>query len=360
MRSSLNLALLTMALFIAGALSAQTNMIIYRTDGTVIQIPINEIDSITHSIEDPFFTANVLSASPDCIGMESAVLFGDLVSDGGAEVTQLGFCYSLDPEPTIDDQVIDVDVQMGSFSAEITGLEMETLYYVRSFAVNAAGVGYGGVVELETFGITDDFLNPNLTYDSVTDIDGNVYPTIVIGDQEWMAENLRVTHYNNGDLIPVLVDDEDWEWTSEGACVIFNNDCNYEVPYGKLYNWHAVVDERNLCPAGWHVPNNDEWDELTNLFGGMQAGGPLKAAGSDYWLAPNLGGTNESGMSLLPGGEREDDGFFNALGAMAAFWTSTDYGPNDAFYRELSYGHDNIFTAFDSRQAGFSVRCVKD
>lgn len=360
MRTILHLIWVAVGLCSAAAINAQTNMIIHRSDGSVIQIPVNEIDSVTHSIEEPFFTAQVLTASEDCVKMESAVMNGELVNDGGAEVTELGFCWSLSPEPTIDDDVINVPVQPGFFSAELTGLTMETTYYVRAFAVNAAGVGYGGVLELVTPSVVDDFLNPGLNYDSVTDIDGNEYPTIVIGEQEWMAENLRVTRYSNGDLILVISDDESWEWVDEGACVFYNDDCNKEIPYGKYYNWHAVIDERNVCPTGWHVPTNDEWEEMTLLFGGMQAGGALKSAGSDYWFEPNLGATNESGLSLLPGGEREDNGFFNALGVMAAYWTATEYGPNDAFYRELSYGHTNIFTTFNSRQSGFSVRCVKD
>lgn len=353
------LLLCSLAGFLALSAHSQTMMNIHKNDGTVIQIPINEIDSVTHSIDEAS-VALVLTGAADCVGMESAVVAGEAVNNGGAEITQMGFCYSTTTPPTVDDNVVNVDVQLGAFSAEISGLQSETLYFVRAFAVNAAGVGYGGVLEVETPGVTVDFLNENLTYDSVVDLDGNVYPTIVIGQQEWMAANLRVTHYSNGDPIPVIVDDATWESTAVGACVFYDDDCNAEIPYGKKYNWHAVIDDRNVCPTGWHVPSNDEWETMTLIYGGMPAGGALKSAGTDYWLPPNMGATNASGLSLLPGGEREDNGFFNALGVLAAYWTATEYGPNDAFYRELSYGHTNIFTAFDSRQSGFSVRCVKD
>lgn len=360
MMSLQRILLLALAGFWSVSVYSQTQMNIYKSDGTVIQIPISEVDSVTHSLGELVFPAQLVTGSIDCLGMESFVASGEVIDDGGAEVTEMGFCWSTAPDPTIDDDVLTVVVQEGAFTGEISGLNSETLYYVRAFAVNAAGVGYSENMEVATLGVTDDFLNPDLNYDSVVDIDGNVYPTIVIGEQEWMAENLRVTHYNNGDPILVIVDDEGWESIDEGAYSIYENDCNVVVPYGKKYNWHAVIDDRNVCPTGWHVPTNDEWEILTLLFGGLPAGGALKAAGTEYWLPPNVGATNASGLSLLPGGERADDGFFNAIGVLAAYWTATENGPNHAFYRELSYGHSNVYTAFDSRQSGFSVRCVKD
>lgn len=352
---------LAMVLMFGSVAHTQSTMNIYLNDGSVMQIPLNQIDSVTHSTDgDPLFEPLVETSGIDCVLKDRFEAMGEVLNDGGLEVTLRGICWSTSPEPTVDDNVLESGSGLGAFMVEITDLQMETTYFVRAFAENGMGVGYGEVLEVATPGVIDDFLNASLDYGEVSDIDGNTYATIIVGDQEWMAENLRTTTYSNGDEIPIVTDDDTWEWLDDGACVWYMNDCNSEIPYGRLYNWHAVEDDRNICPAGWHVPGNDEWDELTDLFGGMAAGGALKSAGTLYWFDPNMGGSNESGMSLLPGGFREDDGFFNALGVMACYWTSTDYGPNDAFYRELSYGHSNIFTTFENRRSGFSVRCVKD
>ncbi|MBK8503768.1 MAG: fibrobacter succinogenes major paralogous domain-containing protein [Saprospiraceae bacterium] len=137
----------------------------------------------------------------------------------------------------------------------------------------------------------------------VTDIDGNLYRTIKIGTQEWMAENLRTTRYTNGEMISKVNNSTTWPNANYGAWCWYDTSSTYELPYGKLYNWYAVNDGRGLCPTGWHEPTDAEWTTLTDFLGGLSlAGGPMKAAGTAHWKTPNTGATNASGFSGLPGG----------------------------------------------------------
>ena len=149
---------------------------------------------------------------------------------------------------------------------------------------------------------------------TVTDIDGNTYQTVKIGDQWWMAENLKVTCYRNGDAIPNITDGTTWASLSTGAYCEYNNDINNVATYGRLYNWYAVTDSRNIAPAGWHVPSDAEWKQLEMYLGmsqseadatgwrGTDEGGKLKEVGTMHWNSPNTGATNESGFTALPGG----------------------------------------------------------
>jgi len=194
------------------------------------------------------------------------------------------------------------------------------------------------------------------------DIDGNEYQVVEIGDQIWMAENLKVTHYRNGDPIPHLTSNSDWTSTSSGAyCVYDNNPSNAET-YGNLYNWYAVDDSRNIAPEGWHVPTDDEWQELVDYLGGSSvAGGKLKEEGTEHWNPPNTGATNESGFTALPGGYRNyPNGYYYYMGYYGYFWSSTELSSYDAWHRFLYYYYSDVYRDFYSKQGGFSVRCVRD
>ena len=197
--------------------------------------------------------------------------------------------------------------------------------------------------------------------DTVTDIDGNVYNTVTIGDQVWMAENLKVTHYRNGDAIPKVTDDSDWENLTSGAYCIYDNNDSNAVTYGFLYNWYAVNDSRNIAPAGWHIPTDEEWQTLVDYLGGsVVAGGKLKETGITHWNSPNTGATNESGFSALPGGCRYDGGYYSEIGYYAHFWLSTEYGSYNAWHRVLDYTYSEVYFGYYYKQGGFSVRCVRD
>ena len=156
--------------------------------------------------------------------------------------------------------------------------------------------------------------NPDLTYGSMTDQEGNVYKTIVIGTQEWMAENLNTSIYRNGDAIPTNLDNAAWFGATSGAWAYYNNDSSYVCPYGKLYNWYACADARQICPMGWHLPTDAEWTMLTNYLGGLfVAGGKMKST-SDLWGSVNVEATNSSGFSGIPGGKRITNGGYSGQG----------------------------------------------
>ena len=200
------------------------------------------------------------------------------------------------------------------------------------------------------------------TGNGVNDIDGNTYNSIVINGQEWMSENLRTIRYANGDTIPNVVDPTEWSSLTTGAWALYNNDNQFNNPYGKYYNWFAVADSRNLCPNGWHVPSDAEWTILSDYLGGSNvAGGKMKSIGTQYWQWPNTEATNESGFLGLPGGYRNYFGSFISYGPNGVWWSSTEYDTSSAWYRFLSYDSgvlNNIHD--DGKKTGFSVRCIKD
>lgn len=197
-------------------------------------------------------------------------------------------------------------------------------------------------------------------FDGLIDVDGNIYTTVVIGNQEWMAENLRTTKYRNGDAIPWTSNGATWQsGGSDGLWSHYNNNSSYDAPYGKLYNGHAVTDPRELCPVGWHVPTDAEWTILTNYLGSANiAGGKLKSTGFQYWNIPNEAATNESGFSAVPGGYRNAASFL-PLGSSAYYWTSTVNNGN-MWYRQLSSDHGGILRYDGSLNVGYTVRCIRD
>lgn len=215
-----------------------------------------------------------------------------------------------------------------------------------------------------TNGKTTAVFNPALNYGTVTDQEGNTYKTIVIGTQTWMAENLRTTKYRNGDSIPEIADSIAWNNLKTGAY------CNYEnrntvekiATYGRLYNWYSVSDSRNIAPLGWHVPTNDEWTTLITYLGGENlAIQKLKEKGKTHWSNYNEVSDNSSGFTALPGGWRWSL-YFMSMGDIGYWWSSTeDESLISAWYRSLSIMPDETVTPYIwFKEAGFSVRCVKD
>jgi uncharacterized protein (TIGR02145 family) len=210
--------------------------------------------------------------------------------------------------------------------------------------------------------------NPAKAYGTMTDQEGNVYKTIVIGTQEWMAENLKTAIYRNGNLIPEFPNNQ-WQNLTIGSLSSYNFESQYDCPYGKLYNWYAVTDPRSLCPAGWHIPTDDEWSVLINYLDSIAdgnlpniAGSKLKSAGNQYWEAPNQDATNESGFSALPAGVRDVDGQFQVIGKYAIWWSSSEYDSATAWCRFLLWTDGIAYRPQppNLKQAGYSVRCIKD
>lgn len=274
---------------------------------------------------------------------------GTVTSNGGAEVTARGVCWSTNATPTLGDNITADGAGGGSFTSSLNGLTAATPYYVRAYATNSAGTGYG---DAESFSTT-------VVPITVTDIDGNVYRTITIGTQVWMAENLQVTHYRNGDSIPDVTDGITWEGLTTGALCRYNNSDDTAAIYGLLYNWHAVNDSRNIAPDGWHVATASDWMTLVSYVG-SDPGGKLKDTGTVHWLSPNTGATNETDFSALPGGQRGYQGSYSALGQEAYFWTATEYNSSRANVRSLHSFDAFVALRNLSKYAGHSIRCIKD
>ena len=202
----------------------------------------------------------------------------------------------------------------------------------------------------------------------VTDIEGNTYQTMKIGDQCWMAENLKVTHYRNGDPIPNFTENSEWIRRTTGAYCNYDNDDENVPVYGRLYNWYAVNDSRGIAPSGWHVPSDAEWQTLVDYLGGSSvAGGKMKTTGTieggdGLWYKPNSGATNESGFSALPGGYRYGgNGCFDLLGSLAYFWSSTEYSSSNAWSRSLHYSYSAVYRSYYlDKSDGFLLRCVRN
>jgi uncharacterized protein (TIGR02145 family) len=192
------------------------------------------------------------------------------------------------------------------------------------------------------------------------DYDGNVYGIAQIGDQVWMSENLKVTHYRDGTAIPNVTDGNDWANASNGAYCYHSNSTTLGETYGALYNWYTVGDTRNLAPEGWHIPSASEWQVLFDFVGGTEiAGGKLKEVGTVHWLSPNTGATNEYGFNALPSGERAWGGGFDRLGEVIFLWSSSSngqYGTGVAMSNTTAGSGQTDWW----KENGYSVRCVKD
>jgi uncharacterized protein (TIGR02145 family) len=277
----------------------------------------------------------------------SATCGGTITDEGSGTITARGVCWSTEGEPTIADNTTINGSGIGSFISTILSLDDGVTYYVRAYATNEAGTGYGLTLSFTTM---------------LVDIDGNAYNIISIGNQYWMKENLKTTKYRNGDLIgttsPATLNigsesSPKYQWTYEGVESNVNT-------YGRLYTWYAVTDVRNVCPSGWHVPSDDEWMTLMDNIGGASInGGKLKETGMVHWASPNTGATNETGFTALPGGGRNEDSFLN-IGNSGFWWSATESGSDVAWSWSLSNNISEISRLDLLKLAGFSVRCIKN
>ncbi len=196
---------------------------------------------------------------------------------------------------------------------------------------------------------------------TVNDYDGNLYDTVHIGNQAWLMQNLKVIHYNNGDLIPNVTDSTTWGSLTTGArCYYGNDSASNDSVYGSLYNWYAAHNSNLICPLGWRVPSDGDWTSLENFLGGsIVAGGKLKEAGTMHWLAPNAGATNSSGFTGLPGGMRGPYNSFSTINENGLWWTSTTTGAYawSRYFWNMYAGVDRNPTP---KRIGMSIRCMKD
>jgi uncharacterized protein (TIGR02145 family) len=313
----------------------------------------------------PEVTTSVVTS----IFADSAICGGNVASDGGSMVTNRGVVYGTSSNPTTSGTITIDGSGMGSFVSTLTGLTASTTYYARAYATNGVGTAYGNEVSFST-----NTSNGFSSCGGVTDVDENSYQTVQIGSQCWMQSNLKVSKYRNGDIITNITDSTQWTQTNTngtGAWCNYINNTNNGTTYGKLYNWYAVNDSRGLCPTGWHVPTDSDWNVMVIYLDpnadtacssfcvqSSTLGGSMKS--TSVWNSPNAGATNSSGFTGLPGGYRPDNGDFNLLGNYGYWWSSTNAGSGNAWYRFLPYYESGIYTYYYNHRNGFSVRCVKD
>ena len=287
------------------------------------------------------------------ISYKTALSGGDVTSHGGDYVTGRGICWDTSANPKIGHGWTIEPGTLGTYESMLVELSPNTTYYVRAYANNATGTGYGSEMSFTT-----------KDYGSVADVDGNIYKTADIGSQVWMAENLKTTKFQNGDLIgtttPITLDISDqitpkYQWDNyDGA------ESNVQT-YGKLYTWDAVTDNRGVCPAGWHIPTEVDLEELTTFLGGInEAGSKLKESGISHWISPRILATNESGFSALPGSDRDIHGNFQLNGYNSKFWTSQELDETNSLFWSLTGNNNAVANADTDKGNGLSVRCIKD
>jgi uncharacterized protein (TIGR02145 family) len=294
-----------------------------------------------------------------------------VASDGGSNVTSRGVCWSTSPKPTITSNKTTDGTGIGPFTSSISGLTAITTYYVRAYATNSVGTGYGNEILFTT---SADPSTPK-------DIDGNVYNTVTIGTQTWMKENLKTTKYNDSTLIPLVTDNTSWPSRTTPAYCWYNNDeATYKNPYGALYNWYTV-NTGKLCPIGWHVPSVVEWTILENYliangynYDGTISGNKIakSLASTDGWkLSLNAGAVgnsdyagkrNSTGFTALSCGVVDYTGHFSSVGDVAYWYSSTQKGSNEAWHVWIKYDLNYLITNDFGygMNLGLSVRCLKN
>jgi uncharacterized protein (TIGR02145 family) len=205
----------------------------------------------------------------------------------------------------------------------------------------------------------------NFNFAACTDGDNNNYAAVEIGNQIWMAENLKTSRYNDGTAIPNITDKAIWAALGSSACCDWGNDPSSSAIYGKLYNWYTLNitgnGGKNVCPAGWHVPADAEWTTLVTWSGGDGiAGDRLKESGTMHWFSPNTGATDEEGYAALPGGYRIVNGNFSTIGWAGLWWSSTVYDGTSSWYYNMAYNLSSVNRSYVDKGFGISVRCLKD
>lgn len=288
-----------------------------------------------NDIGEKHLTDLIISKNPE----KTSYQFNESISYRGIEVKLL---YNDGSSTLLDyDECIENNITFRPNEGElITNSTMATISYVNNTNV-------GGSFRISMI---------------VIDNEQNEYPVKKIGEQYWMASNLRTQTYNNGDLIltpsPAMKDISD-EINPKYQWVYNNDEMNNEI-HGRLYTWAVISDERGICPDGWHVPTDEEWWQLINHLGGYDiAGGCLKSTDYLYWDEPNVGANNSSGFSALASGVKRNDSFYN-MGRTVYFWTSTEKNQESAYYHYLGWDFDGIYGTSDFKTFGYSIRLIKD
>ncbi|HBE39798.1 MAG TPA: hypothetical protein DDW27_01065 [Bacteroidales bacterium] len=293
---------------------------------------------------------NVSTTEVRNVTQSGAVAGGQVNAARPGSVVSRGICWSTGPNPSIRDKSEKSGSGTGNYFISIIGLRPETEYFTRAFAITVSDTLYGEIIKF----VTTDF-------GIVSDIDDNVYRTITIGTQTWMVKNLATKRYKDGTAVRTVTDSAEWASLNTPAFCWYNNDEEtYKSSYGALYNGYTV-NSGKICPEGWHVPTNADWDILAaNLGGENIAGGRMKEAGTSRWVRPNNGANNSSNFTALPGGLRYHDGNFRDLGFGGYWWSSTQYSDSRAYFRFIFHEDSTIYKFNNLIRNGFSIRCLKD
>jgi len=268
-----------------------------------------------------------------------------------------GICWGLNEFPILSKTNDNYSVNNESldvFNVKIENLRADSKYYIRSFYTTEKDTVYGNQVVFETLNYI--LFNPDIQYGIVIDIDGNAYKTVTIGEQTWMAENLRSTHFQNGDELPNLTKEEFWSGVNEGNSTAgycsFKDDESYNEVLGLYYNWDVVNDERNIAPKGWRVPNKEDWDQLAKY-----SGYALREKTSAHWKLKFEKSNNTTGFTAIAGGKRHND--FSGEGDYAYFFT-TSIDQNN-FPISVYIGSElSFFWQWDNSFRGYNIRCIKE
>jgi len=310
----------------------------------------NELNFTTLQMALPVLTTTSYSG----VSYNSAYSGGTISSDGGVTITSLGVCWSTAPDPTVDDSKTQIVFGGASFISILSGLSANTIYYIRAYATNNTGTAYGSQYFIQTKKLPEYGL-------TIKDFDNNEYKTVVIGSQTWMAENLRTTTLNDGTSIPLVSINNVWyNLKSPGLCWYNDNSLDYKNTYGALYNGYAAVSGK-LCPTGWHVPTDVEWNSLATYLGGTDIAANKIMEIGPYWTYFNTSADNSSGFSALPAGNRSNDGIYTYIGSYGTWWSSTSFSLPE-WYQSWGIACGSPYMSRSQFQAnfGFSVRCLKN
>ena len=280
------------------------------------------------------------------IELNSITIKAEVLDNGNTEILEKGICWNTSELPTTNNKKIAIISIENNFEAIIPNLEINTTYYFRSYVINSVGISYGNQLSYKT-------------KNTVEDVEGNSYKVVKIGNQIWMAENLKTTKYNDGVSLKFTNSGIGWISQTEGAYCWTYDDPSTKNTYGAYYNFYAVKTGK-LAPKGWRVPTQADLEQLQNHLGGPSvSGGKLKSTDS-RWEFPNIGATNESGFNALPASYRSKvNGSNPYVGQYSLFWSSTQ-GTNGAGRFMLYYYDATSNFDFDSEIYGFNVRCIKE
>ena len=354
---------------------AQLNAILASLNYTIDSLR----DRITALETLPPTSGSVTTSQISGITEHTAVCGGEVLTDGGSAIVERGVCWSTSHNPTVNNSHTIDGAGTGSFTSTLTGLAASTTYYVRAYVVNSVGIGYGGEVSFTT--LTD----PCQGVTSVTDYDGNVYNTIVLGSQCWMKENLRSSHYSDGTAISPGSDD------SLSTSTPYFYICHASASYGNMYNWSAVkgpssvsANNQGVCPTGWHVPSDAEWTQLTDYVSSQSL---YLCSGNSENIAKALASTtgwnsystntntcspgktpadnNATGFSILPASyyfysTSSHSVSYILPGESAHFWSATESSSSNAYTRGVGYASSTVSRGSSNKGLGYSVRCLRD